>query len=250
MIPPVKELGQNFLIAKDVVTKMIAGLELTDGDQVVEIGPGLGALTKELSKRNITIRAVEIDERLVKNLKHLFAGKANIEIIEANILDWLPDYTPKGGFKIIGSLPYYITSPILHAIIKMKQRPLVCVLLIQKEVAQKICGGEGDASYLSSFVQTFFTTQSLGVVDRTKFNPVPNVDSEVIKLSAKAGDFISENKLRTYEGFLHRGFSNPRKMLNKIFTEEELGKVNVKGNLRAQNLPAAKWVEMFKTLLD
>lgn len=251
MLKPDKSLGQNFLMDLELVRKMVDALELKSGDVVVEIGPGLGVLTAELVKRaveNVTVHAVEIDKRFVDNLKRAFLDYLDVNIVEANILDWFPRFNPATPFKILGSLPYYITSPIIHSIIKMKKRPELCVLLVQKEVADKIVSSAPDASYLSTFVQTFYDVEYLGKVDKARFKPEPKVDGGIIKLREKSLVEISEEDMAKYEGFLHRGFSSPRKMLNKVFKPDELAKIGVDGNLRPQNLSAEKWIEVFKAL--
>ena len=129
----------------------------------------------------------------------------------------------------------------------MKKRPHAFVLLIQKEVAEKIKNKAPDASYMSSFVQTFFDVRYLGKVTSDKFYPQPQVDSGIIKFTLKSGDF-SQEFIRKYEGFLHRAYSSPRKMLNKVFKKEELEKGKIDGSLRAQNLNAEEWLEFFNIL--
>ena len=238
---------------------MVDALELTPQDTVIEIGAGLGAVTQRLVHKLIglesKIYAVEIDNRLTTKLKMMFAENTNMKVVEANILDWLPTVETEKPFKVLGSLPFYITSPIIHTIIKMKKQPEICVLMTQKEVAHKICAQQDKASYMSTFVQTFFETNYINIVPRNKFNPVPKVDGAIIKLKSEQGlshlqKPHQQEQIYKYERFLHKGFSNPRKMLNKIFSKEELTKTNTDGNLRAQNITPKKWVEMFELLVE
>ena len=247
---PIKELGQNFLTDSESAFKMVNALDLLQDDVVVEIGPGLGVLTQELANKLMSpkahIYAVEIDNRFVDKLSNMFLTNDTVEIVEANVLDWLSTFKHPDtrSLKVLGSLPYYITSPILHKIIEMPVQPALCVLLVQKEVAQRICNKAPDATYLSVFTQTFFDVTYLGKVDKSKFSPAPSVDGGIIKLQKKTSSITSE-QLRKYSGFLHKGFSNPRKMLNKVFTKEELAKVNINSSLRAQDIEVDKWVELF-----
>ena len=230
---------------------MIDSLELASDDTVVEIGPGLGVLTAEIVKRaveGITVHAVEIDKRFVDNLKQAYLEDLNVNIVEGNILDWLPKYNPTTSFKVLGSLPYYITSPIVHSVVKMHKRPDLCVFLVQKEVAEKIKSVAPDASYLSTFIQSFYDVEFLGVVPRTKFKPEPKVDGGIIRFKKRTNALILDDQMEKYEGFLHRGFASPRKMLNKVFSREELVASGLDGNLRPQNLSADTWAEVFKTL--
>src|SRR4030042_1205254 len=177
MYEPIKKLGQNFLSDPELASRMVGALGICDGDVVIEIGPGHGFLTEELSiyatKRNVKVYAVEIDRRFVDKLINMFEYEAEINVIEDDILHWLPEFTSERPIRIIGSLPFYITSPILHATIKMKSMPVSCVYLIQKEVADKTVSTKPDACYMSSFIQSFYSVQFLEVVSRDKFEPPP-----------------------------------------------------------------------------
>ncbi|MBW6441849.1 16S rRNA (adenine(1518)-N(6)/adenine(1519)-N(6))-dimethyltransferase RsmA [Patescibacteria group bacterium] len=251
MFKPHKELGQNFLTDKNVAIEMVKALDIKNGEEIIEIGPGHGVLTNILLEKtaNISakISAVELDPRLYIELKEKYSGEKKIDVINVNILDWLSDFETDKNLKIIGSIPYYITSPIIHKIIKMKSVPETVVLLVQKEVAEKIKSTVPDSSYMSSFVQTFFDVKYLGKVPSKKFNPEPQVDGGILKMTRKDVDF-SPDFIRKYEGFLHRAYSNPRKMLNKIFKQEELEKGKINPSLRAQNLGAEEWLFFYKIL--
>lgn len=249
MLKPKKELGQNFLRDITTIKNMVNALNVKPNESVIEIGPGLGALTNQLilktSEKN-DLFLVEYDPRFIKKLKRDFDAP-NVKVINENILDWLPQYTSERDTKIIGSIPYYITSPIIHSIVKMDVHPISIILLMQKEVAQKISQSQPNASYLSTFVQTFFSTEYLETVDKESFDPVPQVDGGVLKLTKHKMN-ISHNEVGKYARFLHRGFSNPRKMLNKVFTQDELKAINFDGKLRPQNITVEKWVTAFKVL--
>jgi len=246
-----KELGQNFLSDRGIVNSMIDALELKYGEDVIEIGPGHGIFTEVLTDRlgdtGAKVFAVELDERFCAKLETMFLENENTYIVCENILDYLPAFKPDRKFKILGSLPYYITSPILHKIIKMEILPENCVLLVQKEVAEKIKDKAPDSTYMSSFVQTFFDINYLGRIEAEKFNPVPEVDGGIIKLVKKSNSY-SPKFIEKYEGFLHKAYSHPRKMLNKVFTKDELEMGEIKPNLRAQNLDSIDWVKFFKVL--
>ncbi len=251
MFKPHKELGQNFLNDKKIVIDMVNALEIENGDEVIEIGPGPGLVTgyllEKAKKNNAKIHAVELDARLYRNLSERFLGDGDIKIYHENILDWLSTFTAEKEFKIIGSIPYYITSPIIHKIIKMEKRPETVVLLVQKEVAEKIKSTSPDSSYMSSFVQTFFDVKYLGKVPSKKFTPEPKVDGGILKLVLTDKGFDREF-IRKYEGFLHKAYSNPRKMLNKVFKQDELEKGKINSQLRAQNLGAGEWLSFYKIL--
>ncbi len=256
MFKPHKELGQNFLTDRNVAKDMVEALDIQNGDEVVEIGPGRGVLTRFLAEKampfgessSFKIHAVELDFRLYEELKKQYPESTGIEIIKANILEWLPNFSSDKKIKIIGSVPYYITSPIIHKIIKMKKPPETAVLLVQKEVAKKIKSTAPDSSYMSSFVQTFFDVKYLGEVPSKKFDPEPKVDGGIIKMTRKEDANFDSVFIGKYEGFLHKAYSNPRKMLNKVFKKEELERVTINPALRAQNLNAGEWLNFYKKI--
>ncbi len=251
MYEPVKSLGQNFLIKSSIVDSMVSSLDITNGEDIIEIGPGHGVLTEALlhrvSGRDVKVYSVEIDERFARKLLGMYAAEADIEIIHADILKWLPIFKSTRKVKIFGSLPYYITSPILHSVIKMDVMPESAVFLIQKEVAEKVCSKVPDASYISTFIQTFYDAELLFSVHKTEFTPAPKVDGAVIKL-VRTNIEMDRGTIEKYEGFLHRAFSHPRKMLNKPFSKEELAKGGIDPKLRPQNLSPEEWLEFYKVL--
>ena len=252
MFKPHRYLGQNFLIDRTIADQMVSALEIENGDEIVEIGSGFGIITEALLKKSkdkkVKINAVEIDGRLYKNLVERFSGEERVEFYNEDFLKWFPQFSFQRELKIIGSIPYYITSPIIHQIIKVGRRPKIAVLLVQKEVAEKIKSTAPDSSYLSSFVQTFFDVQYLGKVPSRKFNPEPEVDGGILKLVRKEETDFPPDFIRKYEGFLHKAYSNPRKMLNKVFKKDELEKGKIDPHLRPQNLGAEEWLTFFKVL--
>lgn len=235
-----KALGQNFLKDQAVARLMVESVDVFNGDRIIEIGSGRGALTQSLASicksRHAHLTAVEFDIDLIPILKSKITENENVKIVNANILNLLDDFKiPENArLKIIGSLPYNITSPLIHRLIKTEPMPETCVFLIQKEVAQKICKQAPDSNYLSVFVQTFYKTEILKIVDKNLFFPVPKVDGAVIKLTKKLTDELIPDVSR-YEKFLHHTFSSPRKMLNKVFTKEELSLYQLDGTNRPQN---------------
>ncbi|AHB40576.1 MAG: Ribosomal RNA small subunit methyltransferase A [uncultured bacterium] len=251
MYEPVKSLGQNFLSKPSIVVPMVDALDIANGEDIIEIGPGHGILTevllRRISGRDVKVYAVEVDERFAQKLFGMYVSEPNIEIVHADILKWLPTFTSERKVKVLGSLPYYITSPILHAVVKMNVMPGSAVFLIQKEVAEKVCSKVPDASYISTFIQTFYDAELLFNVSKTEFTPAPKVDGAVIKLT-RTNIEMDRGTIEKYEGFLHRAFSHPRKMLNKPFSKEELTKGGIDPKLRPQNLSSEEWLEFYKLL--
>ena len=242
------------MLSDEISSYMVHSLDLSSSDTVVEIGAGLGAVTQKLSENlfeyGSRVYAVEIDERFISKLEEMFRPTLNVTVITADILQWLPQQVFEKPYKVLGSLPYYITSPILHMLVKLSKRPEKSVLLIQKEVAENLVEKAPRASYLSSFLQTFFEVTYLKTVPKDVFTPVPKVDGAIISLDKKPVEeiFNDPQVMEKYEKFLHRGFSHPRKMLNKPFSKEELALTGVNGDLRSHDLDVSIWVDMFKKL--
>jgi 16S rRNA (adenine1518-N6/adenine1519-N6)-dimethyltransferase len=244
-----KQLGQNFLTSTKVAKKMVAALKLRKNDYLVEIGAGMGAVTREIvdevKRRKIKVTVLEIDKRFVKDLKDEFSHYKYVEIVRGDVLQWLPALKTRKPFKVIGSLPYYITSPILHALVRHKGNVRTAVLLIQKEVAKKIAADAPKASYLSAYLQTFFDIEILEIVPRELFKPQPKVDGAVVKLTKRKKIAIRKKEILDYEEFLHKGFSKPRKMLNKVFSKKFLQKLKTDDKLRPQHIDTQKWIELY-----
>lgn len=253
MYEPQKELGQNFLTDKDIAYAMVEALRAENGSDVIEIGSGLGMVTDVLAQRirdrDCTLHAVELDARFGPKLDEMFLTEGHVRIITQDILEFLPKFTSTRSVHVIGSLPFYITSPIVHAIVKMLVQPLSAVLLVQKEVAQKIAATAPDNSYLASLVQSFYTVEYIQSVPNTKFRPVPEVDGGIIALYKKPDvPHIPLPMIQKYEGFLHRAFRSPRKMLNKVFKSDELAKMQIVPNLRPEAVSAVEWLEAFRVM--
>jgi len=246
-----KELGQNFLVEPSIAKKMVEALDIQKGDLVVEIGAGMGALTDVLVKKLIGVKAeakiLEIDRRFVKDLEAKYKKKSKIKVIQGDVLRWLPAYKTRKNFKVIGSLPYYITSPILHSIVRHKNNISVAVILIQKEVAEKIAKKCPDASYLSTYLQTFYKVEIVKKVPKDLFIPTPKVDGTVVKMTKLDKSPVSKKEALDYEEFLHNGFSKPRKMLNKVFSKKTLKDKGIDEKLRPQHIKVEEWVDLFKS---
>ncbi len=246
-----KSLGQNFLTDPCIAKMMVDALGIQTGDEIVEIGSGTGVVTKPLAEicqqQKARLTAVEFDVDLIPILKSAVPENQLVSIVNANILNFLDDFkiAQNTNLKLVGSLPYNITSPLLHRLIKFEPMPETCVFLIQKEVGQKICATAPDSNYLSAFVQTFYESTILRIVDKSLFDPIPQVDGAVIKLVRKPA-VMGTSEISRYEKFLHHAFSHPRKMLNKVFSKEKLEKYKLDGTNRAQNYG---WQEYLSTFL-
>ncbi len=252
-VKPKKSLGQNFLALPKVAQAMVDKLSINTGDMVIEIGSGTGVVTDLLVPKvqaaGAKLIAVEFDIDLMPILKAKFDHIEGVTLVNANILNFLDEHEHNNAdcTRFIGSLPYNITSPLLHRIVQMKNPPEECVFLVQKEVGQKLTAKAQNSSYLSVFLQSFYTVNMFMTVDKKFFSPMPKVDGALVKLTKN--NLLTPEKAPTYGRFLHKCFINPRKMLNKVFTPVELEKIGFKGTDRPQNHSAEDFIKASNLLV-
>lgn len=238
-IRPSKKLAQNFLTDKNILEKIVEAADLNINDIVLEIGPGLGVLTNELSKRCKKIIAVEKDEKMLEVLKD--RNYPNIELINKDILKTTIQLPEK--YKLIANLPYYITSPIIRMFLE-KDQPELMVLMIQKEVAQRICAKE-KLSVLSVSVQFYADAKIIRYVSKNCFYPVPKVDSAIIKIIPKQIPNIDTEK---FFKLVKMGFSSKRKKLKNNLKPIIKKEIDFDLNLRAEDLSVNDWIKLFNIL--
>lgn len=246
---PNKALGQHWLTDRSILAAIADEAQLTKDDTVLEIGPGLGTLTSELLRRAGTVIAVEYDAELARKLPGQFPG-TNLEVIHDDILQFDLSKLP-AGYKVVANVPYYITSKIVEKLMTANMRPAVGVLLVQKEVAERIAAVPGDLSLLALSAQLYAEAR-LGVeVPREYFTPPPKVDSQVVTLTSRAEPLVPDTELKMFWRLAHAGFANKRKKLrsslsaglgiSKVDVEAILQKVAIDQNLRAQDISIEEW---------
>jgi len=242
MIKPIKDLGQNFLKNAQVIEEFINQINLKNDDLIYEIGPGEGAITKELlnKKENFKLVSVDIDERSIEELSKIKDGR--FSILHKDILKFLPEISDE-NFKVVGAIPYNITSPIIHRIIEKENLPKKVVLIVQEEVARKVVGVEKN-SYFSFYVGNFYEMKYIQKISRTDFYPIPNVDSALIVFDLKENLKVVD-KIR-YSNFLHKLFRSPRKKINKVFKKEMLEELNISPDLRPEDLNKEEVMKIFE----
>ena len=182
---PSRRLGQNFLVDEKVLRKIIEAAELSKNDIVLEIGPGIGNLTVKLAKRVKKVVAVEKDQRMIEILKETLKDFKNVKIIKADILKFSPKiYNLKSKiYKVVANIPYYLTSPLIRKFVEtVEVKPQLLVLMVQKEVAQRICTKPPDMSILAVSVQFYAKAEIISFVSKKSFWPQPKVDSAIIKI--------------------------------------------------------------------
>jgi len=250
-----KSLGQHWLCDESTLKTIAKSAEITKSDTVLEIGPGPGSLTKLLVELAGQVTAVELDERLAALLKNRIKAD-NLAVVSEDILKFDLNKM-KPGYKIVANIPYYLTNHLIRLISESSNPPSIAVLLVQKEVAQRVAAGQGSMSLLSVVAQYYWDVELGGVVSAVLFKPPPKVDSQVLILRRKLEADI-DNSLDTTLFFrlVKAGFSQRRKtLLNSLsaglnLTKEEisepLGRLGIDPNRRAQSLNLNEWNELYK----
>lgn len=244
---PSKIMGQNFLIDRLTLNNIIKTAELAQNDTILEIGPGIGTLTKELAQKAEKVIAVEKDKTMVDILKETIQNFHNIEIIKGNALT--TNYSLPTNYKIVSNIPYYLTSPLIRKFLEADNKPESMVLMVQREVAQRICSKPPNMSLLAVSVQFYSEPKVISYVSKKCFWPSPKVDSAIIKISN-----LKRHKSVDAERFfkvVKAGFSQPRKQLannlsrslkkDKKDIQQWLLKNNINPSKRAETLSISDW---------
>jgi len=250
-----KKLGQNFLINKNALKKIVGALEISDNDIIIEIGAGTGNLTQEILKKTSKVIAIEKDKSLVKLLKLKFENLSpSLQIIEGDVRDLLPLITKKiRNFKIVGNIPYYLTGRLLRIFQELTNAPQLIVLTLQKEVAERLVVQPPRMNQLAVIVQLWAKPKIILQLKPKDFFPPPKVRSTVVQLKVK---FSAERYSKEKEliSFIVCGFQQPRKtLLNNLsreYSKEKIKKVFERLNLTEKTRPAELSVEMWITLFE
>jgi len=241
---PLKQLGQNFLhdqnLAKWLAEHAVAGLD--PGATVVEIGPGLGALTSVLLGKNLRIIALEKDRGLCVFLREQFGpeiARGNLDLREGDALEMLPrlGVTPA---VICGNLPYYISTPLLMECLRLPGPPARLFFLVQKEVGQRLASLPGNKTYgaLSVLVQAGYDVALVRTLPGSVFYPAPEVESVAVQLTPRAQPLVVPADRERFAAVVQRGFSQRRKKLSNLLPTED--------GRRAEHLAPAEWVELWR----
>lgn len=252
---PQKSLGQNFLTSKDTLVSILRTAELSRTDTVLEVGPGIGTLTRGLAQSAKKVIAVEKDSTMVEILKETTKDLQNVEIIQGDILKLRQ---AKEIYKVVANLPYYITSPVIRIFLEAENRPKLLVLMVQKEVAQRICAKPPHMSLLAVSVQIYGKPSIVSYVKRGCFWPQPKVDSAILKIVPHNLAELNYTQLNLVKFFtvVKAGFKQPRKqLLNNLVhglknTKEDiidlLEKNDIQGTQRAETLSLEDWINLAK----
>jgi 16S rRNA (adenine1518-N6/adenine1519-N6)-dimethyltransferase len=289
---PKKSLGQNWLVDEHHLDQIVAVAGLTQADTVLEIGPGLGHLTRRLAARAGRVVAVELDDRLIPHLRQQFADQPQVTIVHGDILALEPahlvvqiagqgdkgtrgqedgetgkpgDKETRGqgdeatGYKVVANLPYYITSVVLRHLLEATPPPTQAVLLVQKEVAERICAAPGDLSLLAVSVQYYAEPRLVHRVPASAFRPQPQVDSAVLRLDIHPTPTLPDLPPELFFRVVRAGFSQKRKQLlntlsaalhlPKTTVAERLQQAGIEPTRRAETLSLAEWGRLCRLLM-
>ncbi len=249
-----KSLGQHFLTSVEITQRIVDASGVGAEDIVLEIGPGQGVLTEALAEKVQKVIAVELDERLLPHLRDMSEKHDNVTIVHGDILHMnistlLAEYGVS-RYCVVANIPYYITAPIIRLFLENAMQPDKIVLMVQKEVAERITAAAGEMSLLAVSAQYYAECTYLFTVPRTQFSPVPDVDSAVIALDVKKQNIDSDTVVRFFR-VAKIGFSAKRKTLannlangfhrNKKDVTDILAQCNIPATARAQELSLEQW---------
>lgn len=276
-LDPKKSLGQNFLVDEQHLDRVVAAADLTADDTVLEIGPGLGALTRRLAAKAGRVIAVELDDRLITVLRAQFATQPHVSIVHGDILKLNPvdllaeaaivnraqgapakieNVRPESlqSYKVVANLPYYITSAVIRHLLEASVSPRLAVLMVQKEVAERICATPGDMSILAVSVQFYAQPHIVHQVPATAFYPRPKVDSAVLRLDVFPQPVVTAVAPEIFFRVVRAGFSQKRKQLlntlsaglhlSKDEATAALDRAGIDPKRRAETLSLAEWGQL------
>ena len=257
-----KTLGQHFLVATSALDRIVRAADLSPEGVVIEVGPGLGVLTRRLAQHAGRVIAVETDSRLAGALPQILSGLENVTIVNRDILDTDPSdlldsahlETLPPQYKVVANIPYYITSPILRRFLEAAWKPSLMVVMVQKEVGQAIVARPGDLGILAISVQFYGRASIVGQVPAAGFYPPPKVDSVILRIGVYDKPPVSVSDTDGFFEVVRAGFSAPRKQLRNslaqglnispIEAEALLKRVGIDPKRRAETLSLQEWASL------
>ncbi len=267
-LQPKKSLGQNWLVDESVLSRIAAAAELTQQDIVLEIGPGLGALTRHLAEGAGRVIAVELDEALIPPLSRSLADYANVTIVQGDILQFSPSALVSGSdlssstiqYKVVANLPYYITSAVIRHLLEADVPPSLIVLTVQLEVAQRITAAPGKMSLLAVSVQFYGRPSIVTHIKAGSFYPVPQVDSAAVRIEPYNHPAVDMADREGFFAVVKAGFSQKRKQLHNALAAglarsqadvaSALERAGVSGRRRAETLTLDEWASVAQAILS
>jgi len=263
-VQPTRAMGQNFLIDGQALATIVAAGEITSDTLVVEVGPGLGVLTWELVRSAGQVVAVELDSRLAARLRTEFAMYTNLTIYQQDVLTAdIAQITQGRPYRVVANLPYAITSPVLRHFLEAVHPPELMTVLVQREVAQRICATPGDMSVLAHAIQIRAVPELIAIVPPESFMPAPEVYSAVLRLRRRVLPLIDSHEEPTVMKVIKAGFLHARKQLgnslasglaahgiqrDRAGVQELLRQCDIDPMRRAETLSFDEWVRVSRAL--
>jgi len=256
-----KRLGQHFLIDNTVLSTVVSSAEITSDDNILEIGPGLGVLTVELAKYAASVIAVELDAQMASQLECRLSSLSNVRIINADILEVTLSQVLEGksSYKVVANLPYYITSPILRYFIGAAIKPILLVVMMQKEVAESIVAISGKMTAMAVGVHVFAEPRIVTYVSSHCFYPQPKVDSAIVRIDMLPTPRIKLDNLDDFLEIVRCGFSAPRKQIHNSLAQglrmepvdvtSLLEKAAINPQDRPGKLSIDEWERLYKAIV-
>lgn len=249
---PRKGLGQNFLQDNHALQKIVSAADLGPADDILEIGPGLGGLTRYLALSARSVTAVELDRKLFPALQSVLAPYQNVRLVQGDILKLDPaDLINSPGYLVVANIPYYITSAVIRHLLEAEHRPSRAVLTVQKEVAERICASPGKMSLLALSVQVYGKPAIVGQIPAEAFYPSPKIDSAVLRVEIYPQPLIPIPLLDKFFTLIKAGFSQKRKTLRNALSgglriapvevEQLLTTAEIDPQRRAETLSLEEW---------
>ncbi|MDA3798954.1 MAG: 16S rRNA (adenine(1518)-N(6)/adenine(1519)-N(6))-dimethyltransferase RsmA [Kiritimatiellae bacterium] len=253
---PNKRLGQNFLVDKNIINIIVDAIEITPDDVILEVGPGLGALTDQIVKHAKYVKAVEKDHGFIPHLTDYFKDNDNFEIINSDILDIPVSQILNDVTKFVSNLPYSCGTRILVDFILANKAPKHIVVMVQLEVAERIIAKENTSNFglLSLLAGVKYDSEIVKIVSPNCFWPRPDVRSAVVKLVKRETPLLTQNEIKTFRKLTKTAFSQRRKKvsnsLRKILENEVLEKAGINPGQRPEEVNLDQWVALTKSFLE
>ena len=253
-----KSLSQNHLADGLVLERIIEVSAVRPGERIVEVGPGVGILTAQLLAAGATVTAVELDSRLAEHLRSRFEGEPRLTLVEDDFLDVEVAEITSAPWALVANVPYHITSPILHHVLGSDPRPTRFVMMVQREVAERIASPPGGMSYLSVFVQYHADIEVAFTVPAAAFEPAPEVDSAILTGTTRDRRLGEEDEDELWR-LVQAGFRERRKMIHNVLARQlpglDRGRVDdglsacgIAPDRRPQTLTVDEWLSLREAL--
>ena len=248
---PLKKLGQNFLINEEVIEKLISAAEINDGDKILEIGPGVGALTEKLTEK-ATVIAVEKDSRLIDHLKEM--ESKSLTVLRADFLNVSLEKYLQSNYKVVSNLPFNVATPIIRKLLK-ENPPSLIVVIVQKEVAQRIESKGEKENFLSTIIKFRGEPEIVSTIPKNNFWPSPEVDASILKITPHSKYSKKEEEFSNlFFKVVEAGFLHPRKQIKNNLTglnnfskeniENILINLNIDPKKRGEDLNLDDWIRI------